>query len=113
MSRRNSHSFTPRVTQLESREVPAIVGTPQLSGSVLTVVCDNSASNILIFQTASGVQVRDVIANKVFSYGPGVLSRVDIFGGTANDSITGRGFTGTRLRMFGGGGNDSLYGSQG
>src|SRR5262245_42223762 len=113
MPRRNSQTFILGVTQLESREVPAIIGTPTLSGSVLTVTCDNTPSNVLVMQNDTGLQVRDVIANRFFSYAPGTLTRIDVFGGNGGDSITGRGFNGVRLRMFGGGGDDKLYGSPG
>ena len=59
-SHRKSNSFVPKLTALENREVPAVAGS-QLSGGVLSVICDNNATNVLVSQTLANVFVQDQI----------------------------------------------------
>ncbi len=114
MSNRNSNSFRPGVVELERRDVPTILGTPELVGRVLTIRCDTSPSTVVVAQQpGGGLRVQDVIANRVFAYGPGEVRRVDLFGGEGNDKFTSRGNGRIRVRMFGGDGNDTLYGGPG
>ena len=70
MSRRKATPFAPQLTQLESREVPAVAST-RLAGGALTVFCDNSPSSVLVHQSAAYVTVRDIVTFRgpVASYG--------------------------------------------
>ena len=108
MSRQKLSKFVPQLTVLENREVPAIAGT-NLSGGVLTVICDNNSTDVLVSQTTSNVMVRDGISNRIWSFSSGAVGRVDVFGGSGKDFLTASGPAGARLtRLFGAAGNDTL-----
>jgi len=111
--KRKAIAFRPTLLELETREVPAILGSPRLAGGVLTVNCDNSPTTVIVTQSASFVQIQDVVTNRVFTYAKAQVNRVDLNGGAGNDTFTGRGTGNVRLRMFGNGGNDTFYGSSG
>ncbi len=114
MANRKTNTMRLGVVQLESREVPAVLGTPQLLDGVLTVFCDNAPTTILVEQRADGgLQVTDISSGRAFSYAPGQVRRVDLFGGAGNDKFTSRGLGPVRVRMFGRGGNDFLLGGPG
>jgi RTX calcium-binding nonapeptide repeat (4 copies) len=113
MAMRNINEIKLGVLELESREVPAILGTPQLVNGVVTVHCSDVTTTVLVTQSAGGVQVQDVVAHKTWSFSLAQVKRVDVFGGAGNDTITGRGNVGVRLRLYGGGGDDTIYGAPG
>ena len=113
MSRRKASPFVPQLTQLESREVPAIAST-RLAGGVLTVVSDHTPSTVLVFQTNQNVTVRDVITNRTWTFAANRVGRVDVFGSVAGDTFTSRGPANAKMvRMFGLGGNDTMSGGHG
>jgi Ca2+-binding RTX toxin-like protein len=113
MSKRTPKSFRPEVVELESREVPSIASV-QLVNHILTVKCGNAASTVVVTQAPGIVQVQDLGTGKVFNFGISQVSRVDVFGGSGNDTLTSRGANeGVRVRLNGGGGNNTLYGGPG
>ena len=102
----NPSSFRPNLTPLESREVPA-VSSVQLAGGAVAVHCDNAATTVLVNQTPTAVVVRDVTTNRMWTYSPAAVGRVDVFGGAGADTLISRGpANGKSVRMFGLGGND-------
>jgi len=112
-SHRKPNSFVPKLTALENREVPAVVGS-HLSGGVLSVVCDNNATNVLVSQTLTNVFVQDVTTNRFWSYSASQVGRVDVFGGAGADALVSVGpAKGKLVRMFGMGGADLLQGGKG
>ncbi len=113
MSTRNSRSFRPGVVELESREVPAVLGTPTLANGIVTVHCDTSPSTVIVTQTPNIVQIQDVVLNKVWNFATSQVKRVDVFGGGGTDTFTGRGNVGVGLRMYAGSGDTTMYGAQG
>jgi calpain family cysteine protease/hemolysin type calcium-binding protein len=106
-------SFVPRLTVLENREVPAVAST-QLTGGILTVVCNSAPSNVVVNQTSTNVLIRDVTMNKVWSFSQAAVNRVDVFGSNAADFLTSKGISnGSLVRLMGRGGNDSMTGGNG
>jgi hypothetical protein len=113
MSGRKPTAFVPQLTALENREVPAVASTRLFAGAV-TVVCDNSPSSVLVYQTSNNVTIRDIMTNRAWTYAASRVGRVDVFGGAANDVITSKGPASARVvRMFGLGGADNLVGGNG
>jgi calpain family cysteine protease/hemolysin type calcium-binding protein len=113
MSRRKAKSFVPQLTALENREVPAIAST-RLFGGVVTAVCDNAPSTVLVYQNASNVTVRDVITNRAWTFSASQVGRVDVYGGAGADTITSKGPANAKVvRVFGLAGNDTLIGGNG
>ena len=80
MSKRRIPSFVPQLTTLEAREVPAVAAS-QLSGGVLSVFCDNSATSVLVNQTATNITVKDVTTNRFWFYSTREVGRVDVLAG--------------------------------
>jgi len=108
MSSRKSTPFVPQLCHLENREVPAVVAT-QLASGILNVVTDNNANSVLVSQNTVAVTVFDITTARSWSYSAAQVGRVNIYGGTGNDSFTSQGPAAARLvRMFGGLGNDTL-----
>jgi RTX calcium-binding nonapeptide repeat (4 copies) len=112
MAMRNINVTQLGVLELESREVPTILGTPQLVNGVVTVHCSDVPTTVLVTQSAAGVQVQDVVVDKTWSFSLASVKRVDVFGGNGGDTFTGRGNVGVRLRFFGGNGDNTFYGGQ-
>jgi hypothetical protein len=113
MSKRTPNSFRPGVVELESRDVPSIASV-QLANHILTVKCNDTTSTVVVTQSAAGVQVQDSVTGKHFTFALSQVSRVDVFGGAGNDTLTSRGDNvGVRIRLYGEGGNNSLYGGPG
>jgi hypothetical protein len=109
MAARNSLRFHPLVTVLEDRTVPAVAAV-QLFNGVLKVVTDNQDNSILVHQNTPGrVVVRDLIANRTWSYVASAVQRIDVYGGRGEDAITAVGPAAARLvRMYGNAGQDLL-----
>jgi Calpain family cysteine protease/RTX calcium-binding nonapeptide repeat (4 copies) len=108
MSQSKPKSFRPGVTHLENREVPA-VSTVQVFNGVLTVLCDNNATSVMVGQSPGAISVQDLTSNRFFSFSSAAVGRIDVFGGAGNDTLASFGPAGSRLvRLFGGGGADAL-----
>jgi len=113
MSRRKPSTFAPQLTQLENREVPAVASSRLFAGAV-TVVSDHTATNVLVYQNASNVTIRDLITNRAWTYSASQVNRVDVYGSVRADVMTSKGPANAKLvRMFGLGGNDTLNGGNG
>jgi hypothetical protein len=113
MSKQKRNSFRPELTQLESREVPA-VSSIGLNANVLVVRCNNAPTNVLVNQTAATVLVRDVTNNRSWSFSASQVNRVDVFGGGGADGLISRGpATAKLVRLLGQGGNDTILGGNG
>lgn len=108
MSRRKVNNFLPNLVELERREVPA-ASAVKLAGGVLAVRCNNTSSTIVVTQTNNSVSIKDVLLNKNWTYRANQISRIDVFGGTGNDTLTARTDT-VLVRLSGGNGKDTLLG---
>jgi Calpain family cysteine protease/RTX calcium-binding nonapeptide repeat (4 copies) len=112
MSRRKP-AFVPQLTALENREVPAVASTRLFAGAV-TVVCDNSPSSVLVYQTSNNVTIRDIMTDRAWTFAANRVGRVDVYGGASADVFTSRGPANAKLvRMFGLGGADTMNGGNG
>jgi hypothetical protein len=115
MSKRNGNTFRPDVTLLEGREMPA-VSAVSLAGGVVTVDCNNAASIVHVAQSATAVVIADVKTNHTWSFAANQVSRIDLYGGGGNDTLsasTSSPSTARLVRIFSGGGNDSVTGTGG
>lgn len=113
MPKYKPNTFRPGVLELESRVVPA-VSMIKLTSGILTVNCNQVATNVLVNQVGGRVNVQDLSTNRSWSYAAANVARVDVYGGAGNDSLTSIGpVNGKLVRLFGGQGNDTLTGGNG
>ncbi len=98
--------------RLEDRVVPAIASI-QLSNQILTVRTDNSDSVVQVRHDANTVQILDGNNGQIRIFARSNVSRVDVWGGNGNDSLSSLGGSKLFVRLFGKGGDDYLEGDSG
>ena len=77
MAKNKPNTFRPGVLELENRVVPA-VSAIRLTGSILTVNCNNNATTVLVNQTGANVIVQDLTTSRTWAYAASKVARVDV-----------------------------------
>ena len=111
--KRKNHALAGTLSSeaLEPRQLLTVTN-PYFSGSLLVVPTNNSATKIDLSATTTTVQVKDLSANKVWSYARSSVSKIELQGGNGNDRFVNNIQT-MPVRMFGGAGDDYLEGFDG
>src|SRR5207248_2289549 len=99
----------PRLDALEARDLPS-VSSVVVSGSVLTVTADDSATSVLVQSVGPSVQVQDLGTGA--SWTRSNITEVDFVGGAGNDRFVNT-VAALSTKAWGNGGNDYLAGSGG
>lgn len=105
-----SKNLTTRlnVDALENREMMSVTSA-LLSGSVVTVHSNNSATSVAVENNGSFVRIRDLGSGSSWNFNSSLVSRVDFVGGAGNDRFVNY-ISSLSTRAWGLGGNDYLEG---
>lgn len=96
---------------LEQRQVLSVTN-PWFSGSMLVVPVNSTSTSVELRSSGTSVEVKDVFANRSWTYSSSRVSKVEFQGGSGNDRFVNY-MSSMPIRAFGGAGNDYLEGYNG
>lgn len=109
-NREKRERFTS-LEQLERREVYA-VSAVELNQASLNVFSDNNATQVEFSQVGKNIVVKDVGANKTWTFDSAKVGELKFVGGNGNDQAKNLAAN-YKFSAWGGKGNDTLYGNNG